>query len=63
MALEATSGSDKIVSIFEREGVPVVVANTRKLKSITDAKAKTDRLNARIERYRSPPTCGAPRRA
>ena len=47
VALEATSGSDKIVSILERHGVRVVVANTRKLKSITDAKAKTDRLDAR----------------
>jgi transposase len=47
VALEATSGSDRIVSILERHGVRVVVANTRKLKSITDAKAKTDRLDAR----------------
>src|SRR5215210_4797213 len=47
VALEATSGSDKIVSILERHGVRVVVANSRKLKSITDAKAKTDRLDAR----------------
>jgi transposase len=47
VALEATSGTDKIVSILERHDVRVVVANTRKLKSITDAKAKTDRLDAR----------------
>jgi transposase len=47
VALEATSGSDKIVSILQRQGVRVVVANTRKLRSITDAKAKTDRLDAR----------------
>jgi transposase len=47
VALEATSGSDKIVSILQRHGVRVVVANTRKLRSITDAKAKTDRLDAR----------------
>jgi transposase len=47
VALEATTGSDKIVSILERHGVCVVVANTRKLKSITDAKAKTDRLDAK----------------
>ena len=47
VALEATSGSDKIVSILQRRGVRVVVANTRKLKSITEAKAKTDRLDAR----------------
>jgi transposase len=47
VALEATSGSDKIVSILQRHGVRVVVANTRKLRSITDAKAKTNRLDAR----------------
>ena len=47
VALEATTGSDKIVSILERHGVRVVVANTRKLKSITDARAKTDRLDAK----------------
>jgi transposase len=47
VALEATSGADKIVSLLQRQGVRVVVANTRKLKSITDAKAKTDRLDAR----------------
>jgi transposase len=47
VALEATSGSDKIVSILQRHGVRVVVANTRRLKSITEAKAKTDRLDAR----------------
>jgi transposase len=47
VALEATSGTDKIVSILQRHGVRVVVANTRKLKSITEAKAKTDRLDAR----------------
>lgn len=47
VALEATTGSDKIVSILEHHGIRVVVANTRKLKSITEAKAKTDRLDAR----------------
>jgi transposase len=47
VALEATTGADKIVSILQRHGVRVVVANTRKLKSITEAKAKTDRLDAR----------------
>jgi len=47
VALEATSGADKIVSILQRHGIRVVVANTRKLKSITEAKAKTDRLDAR----------------
>jgi transposase len=47
VALEATTGADKIVSILQANGVRVVVANTRKLKSITQAKAKTDRLDAR----------------
>jgi transposase len=47
VALEATSGTDRIVSVLQRHGVRVVVANTRKLKSITDARAKTDSLDAR----------------
>ena len=47
VALEATSGSDRIVSVLQGEGVRVVVANTRKLKAISEAKAKTDRLDAR----------------
>jgi transposase len=47
VALEATTGTDRIVGVLERHGVRVVVANTRKLKSITEAKAKTDRLDAR----------------
>jgi transposase len=47
LALEATSGSDRIVSIMQRHGVRVVVANSRRLRSITAAKAKTDRLDAR----------------
>jgi transposase len=47
LALEATTGSDRIVSVLERQGIRVVVANTRKLRSITEAKAKTDRLDAR----------------
>jgi len=29
VALEATSGSDKIVEILQRHGIRVVVANTR----------------------------------
>jgi transposase len=48
VALEATTGADRIVAVLERAGVRVVVANTRKLKSITEAKAKTDRLDARL---------------
>lgn len=47
VAIEATSGSDKIVSILQEHQIRVVVANTRKLKAITEAKAKTDRLDAR----------------
>jgi transposase len=47
VALEATAGSDRIVSILQRDGVRVVVANARRLRSIADAKAKTDRLDAR----------------
>jgi transposase len=47
VAVEATTGSDKIVSVLQEHGIRVVVANTRKLKSISEAKAKTDRLDAR----------------
>jgi len=47
VAVEATSGTDKIVSVLQAHGVRVVVANTRKLRSITNAKAKTDSLDAR----------------
>jgi transposase len=47
VALEATTGADKIVSVLQAHGIRVVVANTRKLRSITEAKAKTDRLDAR----------------
>jgi transposase len=47
VVVEATTGSDRIVSVLERHGIRVLVANTRKLKAISDAKAKTDRLDAR----------------
>jgi transposase len=47
VALEATSGTDRIVSVLQEHGIEVVVANTRKLRAITDAKAKTDHLDAR----------------
>lgn len=47
VALEATSGADKVVSVLQRHGIRVIVANTRKLKAISEAKAKTDRLDAR----------------
>ncbi len=48
VAVEATSGTDKIVSVLQAQGVRVVVANTRKLSAISEAKAKTDRLDARM---------------
>ena len=47
VALEATAGADRIVALLQAQGIRVVVANTRKLRSITEAKAKTDRLDAR----------------
>jgi transposase len=47
VALEATTGTDRIVAVLQRHGIRVVVANTRRLKAITDARAKTDRLDAR----------------
>jgi transposase len=48
VALEATTGADTIVSLLQTHGIHVVVANTRKLKGISDARAKTDRLDARL---------------
>lgn len=48
VALEATTGADAIVSLLQAHGIRVVVANTRKLKGISDARAKTDRLDARL---------------
>jgi transposase len=47
VVIEATTGSDRIVSVLEDHELRVVVANTRKLKAISDTKAKTDRLDAR----------------
>ena len=47
VALEATTGADRSCRLLQRHGIRVVVANTRKLKSISEAKAKTDRLDAR----------------
>jgi transposase len=47
VALEATAGTDRIVGVMERHGIRVVVANTRRLRAISEAKAKTDRLDAR----------------
>jgi transposase len=46
VALEATTGTDRIVAVLQRHGIRVVVANTRRLKAIADARAKTDRLDA-----------------
>jgi transposase len=48
VALEATTGADRIVSLLQAQGIRVVVANTRKLKGISDARAKTDRLDAKL---------------
>jgi transposase len=47
VALEATSGAAKIAKLIEPHVARVVVANTRKLAAISQAKAKTDRLDAR----------------
>jgi transposase len=47
VALEATTGADRIVALLQGHGIRAVVANTRKLRSITEANAKTDRLDAR----------------
>jgi transposase len=47
VAMEATTGTDRIVAVLQRHGIRVVVANTRKLRAITEAKAKSDRLDAR----------------
>jgi len=47
VALEATSGATKIARVIEPHVARVVVANTRKLAAISQAKAKTDRLDAR----------------
>ena len=48
VALEATTGADRIVSLLQAHGIRVVVANTRKLKGLSDTRAKTDRLDARL---------------
>lgn len=42
-----TTGADKIVSLLQALGIRVVVADTRKLRSITEAKVMADRLDAR----------------
>jgi transposase len=48
VALEPTTGADRIVSLLQAQRIRVVVANRRKLHSITEARAKTDRLDARM---------------
>ena len=40
VALEATTGTDRIVGVLQRHGIRVVVANTRKLRSITEARPR-----------------------
>jgi transposase len=47
VALEATSGAAKIAGLIEPHVARVVIANTRKLAAISQAKAKTDRIDAR----------------
>src|SRR3954470_4191528 len=47
VALAATSGAPGIAALSEPHVARVVVANTRKLAAISQAKAKTDRLDAR----------------
>ena len=46
VALEATSGAPAIAALIEPHVARVVVANTRKLAAISQAKTKTDRLDA-----------------
>ena len=48
VALEATTGADRIVSLLQAHGIRVVVADTRKLKGLSNARAKTDRIDARL---------------
>jgi transposase len=48
VALEATSGAGMIAEVIRPHVAEVVVANTRRLPQISRAKAKTDRLDARM---------------
>lgn len=48
VALEATSGAGLIAEIIEPHVLTVLIANTRRLPQISKAKAKTDRLDARM---------------
>jgi transposase len=47
VVLEATSGAARIAKLIEPHVGRVAVANTRRLTAISQAKAKTDRLDAR----------------
>jgi transposase len=47
VALESTGGAVAIARILEAHVARVVVVNTKKLRQISEAKAKTDRLDAR----------------
>jgi transposase len=47
VALESTGGAVAIARILEPHVARVVVVNTKKLRQISEAKAKTDRLDAR----------------
>jgi transposase len=47
VALESTGGAVAIARILEPQVARVVVVNTKKLRQISEAKAKTDRLDAR----------------
>jgi transposase len=38
VALEARAGADRIVAVLQQRGIQVVVANTRKLKALADAR-------------------------
>jgi transposase len=47
VALEATTQAAQVARLIEPHVARVVIANTRKLAAITQAKAKTDRLDTR----------------
>jgi len=47
VALEATGGAEAIAGILRHRVARVVVVNAKKLRAISEAKAKTDRLDAR----------------
>jgi transposase len=47
VALETTGGAEAIAAILRPHVARVVVVNTKKLRAVSEAKAKTDRLDAR----------------